>query len=123
MILADTPIWIAHLRTPGWVLAPLLDQGRILAHPFIRGELAVGQIRDRDAVLRTLRQLPQAIVASDDEVMKLISVRKLYGLGAGYIDLHLLASVLLTPDACLWTMDRRLAQIAESLGVGFYPAQ
>ena len=99
----------------------LLDRRRILCHPFVVGEIAVGMFRARDVLIADMRRLPKVTVATDDEVLRLISDHKLYGCGAGYIDLHLLASVLLTPEARLWTKDRRLNELALSFGVA-YPA-
>jgi predicted nucleic acid-binding protein len=99
------------------MLADLLGIGRVLAHSFVTGELAVGSLRQRGTVLEALRDLPQATVASDDEVMMLIEREHLYGIGIGFIDAHLLAAARLTPEALLWTRDRRLRQAAAKLGL------
>ena len=115
MILVDTSVWIDHLRGGDAVLESLLDRGGVLGHPFVIGELALGNLRRRDLVLGALRQLPRAAVASDEEVFGFIEARRLFGHGIGYIDAHLLASVRLTPDARLWTRDRRLRAIAGQL--------
>ncbi len=117
MILADSSIWIDHLRAGDDRLAALLNAGRVLAHPFVIGELALGQLRQRDLVLGALRDLPQAVVAKDDEVLGFIGRTALFGLGIGYVDAHLLAAVRLTPDATLWTRDRRLHAAAERLSL------
>ncbi len=84
----------------------------MLAHPWVTGELALGQLSRRSEILGLLHNLPQAIVATDLEVLTLIENRHLFGLGVGYVDAHLLAATALTPDARLWTRDKRLARIA-----------
>jgi predicted nucleic acid-binding protein len=117
VIIVDTSVWIDHLKNSDNALADLLGTGRVLAHSFVTGELALGSLRQRRAVLESLRDLPQATVASDDEVMMLIEREQLYGLGIGYVDAHLLAAARLTSGALLWTRDRRLRQAATQLGL------
>jgi predicted nucleic acid-binding protein len=117
VIIVDTSVWIDHLKSSDPVLADLLGKGQVLAHSFVTGELALGSLRQRRTVLESLRDLPQANVAGDDEVMMLIEREQLYGLGIGLVDAHLLAAVRLTPGALLWTRDRRLRQAATRLGV------
>lgn len=92
-----------------------MDQGEVITHPFVIGELACGTLQDRDEVLGLLARLPSAVVAGHDEVLLFIERRKLMGKGVGYIDAHLLTSVTLTPDALLWTRDKRLAAVAADL--------
>ncbi len=117
MILVDTSVWIDHLRSADTVLASLLEGGEVLTHPFVIGELAVGNLQPRPIVLHGLRRLPQAHVARHEEVLQFVDQEQLFGLGIGYIDAHLLASVRLTPDAGLWTRDRRLMAIAARLSM------
>jgi predicted nucleic acid-binding protein len=119
MILVDTSVWIDHLRTANEALSALLETGSVLTHPFVTGEIALGYLRRREAILSALRDLPQAIVATDAEVLSFIEEQALAGLGMGYIDVHLLASVRLTAGAALWTRDKRLTGVAERLGVGW----
>lgn len=121
MILVDTSVWVDHLRTGDRVLGQLLDSGGVLGHRFVTGELALGNLRERDLVLSALRELPQATVASDDEVLHFIDRQALFGLGIGYVDAHLLAAVLLTLGAKLWTRDRRLQAAATQLGLATAP--
>ncbi|HWI86113.1 MAG TPA: PIN domain-containing protein [Sphingomonas sp.] len=123
MILVDSSVWIDHLRGGDPILTDLLNVSGVLAHPFVTGELALGSFRNRDVILGALRGLPQAIVAQDPEVSHLIEQHRLFGLGIGYVDAHLLASVKLTPDASLWTRDRRLHEVAARLGVATEPAR
>ena len=117
MILVDSSVWIDHLRSGDRALASLLEAGRALAHPFVIGELALGSLRQREAVLDALRGLPRAVVASDGEVLQFIDRQALYGLGIGYVDAHLLASTRLTPGALLWTRDKRLLSVADRLAL------
>lgn len=118
MILADTSVWVAHFRSNDAELARRLDAGEVLSHPFIVGELAMGNLRDRATVLGALQRLPAAVIATDDEVLGFIERQGLHGLGVGYVDAHLLASVHLTRDTWLWTTDRRLQEVAARMGVG-----
>jgi predicted nucleic acid-binding protein len=117
VILVDTSIWVDHLRVGDERLAALLDGGEVLAHPFVIGELALGNLRQRDVFLSDLFLLPQADVASDEEVLGLIDREKLFGRGIGYIDAHLLAAARLTTDTKLWTRDRTLNMAAAQLGL------
>lgn len=113
MILVDTSIWIDHLRADDSALTRLLETGRVLAHPFVIGELALGHLHQRQPILDALHDLPQATVATDVEVLAFIDRQQLIGLGIGYVeDVHLLASVQLTPGAQLWTRDKRLHAVA-----------
>jgi predicted nucleic acid-binding protein len=118
VILADTSVWIDHLRGADAALAPLLESGRILMHPAVLGEIALGTLRQRDVVLRAMAGLPKAVVATDAEVLGLIDRHALHGRGIGWVDVHLLASTLLTPGVRLWSADRRLAEAAGQIGVG-----
>lgn len=115
MILADTSVWIEHLRAGVPALATELDAGSILMHPFILGELACGNLKHRHEVLSLCAQLPPAPVASDAEALGFIEQRDLMGRGIGYIDVHLLASVMLAGTARMWTFDKRLATVAGEL--------
>jgi predicted nucleic acid-binding protein len=117
LILVDSSVWIDHLRHGDTTLAALLDQGRVLGHPFVIGELALGSLRQRAAIIDALQDLPKANPADANEVLTFIKGQALHGRGIGYIDAHLLASVRLTADAMLWTRDRRLNAIASGLGL------
>lgn len=101
MILVDASIWVDHLRAGDERLIALLNNGEVLGHPFVTGELALGNLRQRDAFLSDLRALPRAVVASDEEVLRLINRQMLFGRGIGYVDAHLLAAARLTADTKL----------------------
>ena len=117
MILVDTSVWVEHLRSASAILSALLDNGWVLGHPFVLGELALGNLRRRDEILRGLRRLPQATSASHLEVLQFIDRETLYGRGIGYVDAHLLAAARLTAGSKLWTRDRHLQAVAAQLGL------
>ena len=116
MVLADTSIWVEHLRRGEPALAKRLSGGLVLMHPFVTGELACGHLKDRASILTDLESLPPARVASNPEVRQLIEERKLWGKGLRWIDAHLLASALLS-SCRFWTFDKRLGQAAAELGL------
>jgi len=113
VILADTSVWVDHFKRADARLSDLLLRTEVLMHPFVIGELALGGLAARSA--RLLGELPHTAVASHDEVMLTIASRGLAGRGIGYVDAHLIAAVLLTSGARLWTRDARLRTVAEDL--------
>lgn len=117
MILADTSVWVDHLRVGNPALQAALVEGNVLVHPLVIGELACGNIARRPQVIALLRELPQALEASHAEALALIDRRRLMGRGMGYIDIQLLAAALITPLARLWTLDKRLAAAAKELEI------
>jgi predicted nucleic acid-binding protein len=117
VILVDTSVWVEHLRHGLPRLATLLQEGEVMIHPWVIGELACGNLRNRQQVLELLLGLPMATVASDTEVLLLIEREQLMGRGIGYIDAHLLASARLS-HCRLWTQDSRLAAVAPEQGWG-----
>jgi predicted nucleic acid-binding protein len=88
-------------------------------HPFVVGEIACGSLRDRESILELLQDLPPAVVADSDEVLRFIECHALHGKGIGYVDVHLLASVALTESAKVWTRDLKLHRIAVALGCAY----
>jgi predicted nucleic acid-binding protein len=117
LILADTSVWIDHLRSGNKAMRKHLNEGRIIIHPFIVAELALGSLRDRARTLALLDLLPQVRVAQLEEVRLMIESRRLYGLGIGLTDVHLLASIFINPSTLLWTKDKPLRNVAEALGI------
>ena len=99
----------------------MLHDGEILGHPFVTGEVALGSLRNRQSVLSDLEDLPQAPVAEHREVLHFVEQNSLFGLGIGYVDAHLLASVRLTPGAALLTRDKRVSAVAERLKIAARP--
>ncbi len=116
MILVDTSVWVDHLRKGNAGLKALLGAGQVLIHSFVIGELALGNLRQRDAILQSLQDLPPAVMAGDSEVLGFIERNARFGLGIGYIDAQLLASARLSA-AHLWTHDKRLHEVAVRLGL------
>lgn len=115
MILIDSSVWIDHLRSKNEYLFNLLQEGRVYMHPFVLGELACGHLKNRSTILSLLADLPMIKVATEIEVLHLIESRKLMGKGIGYVDVHLLASLMLSPGIKLHTSDLRLQSVAAEL--------
>ena len=117
MILVDTSVWIDHLSKGNTLLNSLLLSSSVLIHPFVIGELACGNLHDRNQILDLLADLPASRVADDQEVLFFIEHNDLMGQGIGYVDAHLLASVSLSSPSRLWTVDRKLKNVATGLGL------
>ena len=113
--LVDTSVWVDHFRHTDPGLVRLLDLGEVTMHPFIVGELALGSVSRIAEMIEDLNSLPQATVASADQVLKFIADRKLSGSGIGYVDVHLLAAAAHTSGMHVWTRDKRLLAAAQSL--------
>lgn len=120
MTLPDTSIWIDHFRHANPVLKSLLDEGQVLCHPFVVGELACGSLRDRESTLQLLQTLESAPLADHHEVLALVDRHRLMGTGIGWLDAHLLGSALLA-KAELWTLDQPLMRVARQLGIAASP--
>lgn len=121
MILVDTSVWVEHLRTGQPALRHLLDNAAVLSHPWVIGELALGQLSHRTEVLGLLGSLPAATVATAVETLRFIDGHQLFGTGISYVDAQLLAAARITPDARLWTSDKRLARAATRLDLAVDP--
>ena len=116
MILVDTSIWIDHFRYGDSELRKIIEDDRLLCHPAIIGELALGSLRDRDAVMPYFAAQREAFVATHAEVMTMIDRHSIFSMGIGYTDAHLLASTLLDGRSSLWTRDKRLTAAAQKTG-------
>jgi predicted nucleic acid-binding protein len=121
MILIDTSVWVSHLRTGNDYLKQLLTDEKVTTHPFIIGELACGNLNNRNEILTLLQFLPKSNVASNEEVMLFIEANSLMGIGIGFIDAHLLASTLLSGFQ-IWTLDKKLEKAALQLNINHNPA-
>lgn len=117
MILVATSVWIDHLRQNDEELARRLNDGEVMIHPFVIGELALGNLRNRAEVLTALRGLPQSLVATHEEALLFIEENALSGMRIGCVDAHLLAAVRLSPPALRWTRDKRLLSASTHLGL------
>jgi predicted nucleic acid-binding protein len=117
LILIDTNIWVDHFQRANQHVLDLLDSGRVVMHPYIVAELALGGLHDRELTLASLELLPELPLAELNEVRQLIEIRKLYARGVGFVDAHLIASIIIvqTPTE-MWTNDEALKRAAESFG-------
>ncbi len=118
MVIADTSVWINHFRSGDSHLEKLLLDDDVICHPFIIGELACGNIKNRKHILTLLQALPGSQMIADEEILPFIESKKLHGAGLGLIDVHLLASALLS-NVALWTMDKNLKAAAVQLKVAY----
>jgi len=116
MTLVDTSVWVDHLRARNARLNSLLQDGQVICHPFVVGELACGNLRNRQEILGLLTALPEATISEHREVLHLVDAARLFGRGLGWVDAHLLASALLTGCA-FWTLDRPLRKAAAALKI------
>ena len=118
MVLVDTSVWVSHLRETHAGLVDLLNDGEVACHPFIVGEIACENVRNRTTVLSLLEALPMTVTVEHEEVLAFIENHDLMGKGLGYIDVHLLASAVLS-GLPLWTLDKKLGKAAEGLHCGY----
>jgi predicted nucleic acid-binding protein len=117
MILVDTSIWVDHFRARDAILSRLLARKEVIQHPFVIGEIMMGNPRNRAGILTVMSLLPQSVVAQAHEVLGFVERNRLHGRGIGYIDAHLLASARLTRGTSVWTRDRRMFAAASELGL------
>jgi len=118
MVLVDTSIWVTHLRQGSRQLEKLLMDAEVMCHPFIIGELACGNLKNRNEIISLLQALPMALTIESDEILFYIDRNQLMGKGIGFVDVHLLASAQLT-EVPLWTADKRLKSAADQLELAF----
>jgi predicted nucleic acid-binding protein len=117
LILADTSIWIDHFRSRDKELEKALNRGQIVIHSCVTAELALGSLRDRTSTLAMLDLLPHVGAVQVAELRHMIEARRLYSLGIGLTDAHLIASVFVNSPTLLWTRDKQLRKVAESFGI------
>ena len=118
MILVDTSVWVNHFRQECPRLSQALQEGQVLMHPFVIGEIACGNLRSRPKVLSDLHRLPCAIAADHEEVLGFLEQHRLFGEGITWIDAHLLASARLS-NCRLWTLDAHLLTAATRFHLGY----
>lgn len=116
-VLIDTSVWVDHFRQRNAILTEVLEWDLVLMHPMVLGELACGTPPVRVQTLNDMGLLQSSQQASLREVIDFVERERLYGLGCGLVDMVLLASTLMTPGAELWTLDKRLATLAERFGI------
>ena len=119
MVLVDTSVWVDHFRKGIAGLERLLNEGEVVTHPFIIGELACGSLRNREEILHLLRELPLLPVLDLDEYLHFIDHNRITGSGVGFVDVHLIASARLNSDF-LWTFDRRFKMLAKKMKLAFH---
>lgn len=115
MILVDTSVWVDHLRRTDAAMVRQLEAGNVAVHPLVIGEIACGVLPRRVQILTLLHELPGVAVASNTEALGFIEWQGLAGKGIGYVDVHLLASTMMTAGTTLWTRDKRLSAVASDL--------
>jgi len=118
MILVDTSIWVSHLRQSSRRLEKLLMNAEVMCHPFIIGELACGNLENRNEIISLLQSLPMAPTVEFDEFLFFIDRNHMMGQGVGFVDVHLLASAQLA-GVLLWTADKKLKSSADQLELTF----
>lgn len=118
MILVDTSVWIDHINASDPILVALLNEERVLIHPYVVGEISLGSLRNREVVLGALLDLPSAPIATPEETLYLIEHHRLFNRGIGYVDTSLLASARLKAGVTIWTRDKRLKNVADELDLG-----
>jgi predicted nucleic acid-binding protein len=118
MVIVDTSVWVDHFRRGNGVLYRLLEQGEVVCHSFVVGELACGNLKNREEVLSLLQSLPSAPTLDEDEVLYFIEKNRLMGKGLGLVDVHILAASLLSTIP-LWTKDKKLRNIAKALEIAY----
>jgi len=116
MVIVDTSVWVSHFREGNTELANLLNNGEVVCHPFVIGELACGNLKNRNPILSLLQSLPMGVNADHEEVLEFIERNQLMGKGLGYVDIHLIASAILT-GISIWTHDKKLEQVANALHI------
>lgn len=121
MILVDTSVWVDHFRDPVGEIEGLAASAMLVQHPFVTGELSLGNFKDRRSALTFLDALPAAKVASDGDFLSYVDGSGLDGTGIGFVDAHLLAACRLTPGTLLWSRDKRLERWAEAMGLAWRP--
>lgn len=121
MVLIDTVVWIDHLQSNDEHLSMLLEKEQVLMHPMVIGELAMGNLANRQRTLEDFAKLPEISVATHEEVLFFIEHHQLMGTGIGYIDAHLLTASVLHDTTQLWTRDRRMMAVANELDIKFVP--
>lgn len=118
MVLVDTSVWIFHLKNGNSRLVELLNDDYVACHPFIVGELACGNLRNRTEILLLLQTLPMTIQLEHQEILQFIENNSLMGKGLGYIDVHLIASAL-SSEVLIWTFDKKLNEVSQKFSLGF----
>lgn len=120
-VLVDSSVWVGHFKQRNEHLVALLGTDSVVCHPHIVAEVACGTPPSRKAIISMLSELERVPIASQDELLALLDARRLFGRGCGFVDLSLLASVLINEMTLIWTLDKRFKQIATEVNRAFSP--
>ncbi len=120
-VLVDSSVWVGHFKQRNNHLVALLEEGAVICHPYIIGELACGTPPGRKNIIELLSDLESAPVATHDEFLAMMDARQLYGRGCGYVDMCLLASALLSEKSLIWTLDKRFELLAAEVDRVYRP--
>lgn len=120
-VLVDSSVWVGHFKQRNEHLVSLLENGNVVCHPYVVAEVACGSPPSRRAIICMLAELESAPIATQDELLAMVENRQLYGRGCGFVALGLLASTLLSENARIWTLDKRLASMADELHKAYHP--
>ena len=120
-LLVDTSVWIKFIDDEPQLLAKVLSNPALICHPFVIGELSVGDTGSRSKFLLALETIVQLKVEYDPDVVAFLKENRLQARGIGYIDCHLLASAVSAPNTFIWTFDKRFYRVASQLGVAYNP--
>ena len=121
-ILVDTSVWRRHFsgkltaEHARWFTTVLEEDGALLVHPWVIGELLLGGLSAREETL--LQLVPSATQVADADLLGFIRHRRLAQRGIGWVDAQFLACAL-THSALLWAIDRDLEGVAEELKIRF----
>lgn len=118
-VLVDTAVWSQHFKHNSEDLQRLLLTNRVRMHPMILGEIACGTPPSRATTLSHFALLPTVATATNQEVMDFLDRHQLYSKGCGWVDFHLLVSVLISENTAFWTRDKRLRTLAKQFKVAF----
>ena len=120
-VLVDSSVWVGHFKQRNEHLVSLLEDGRVIGHPYVVAEVACGTPPSRRAIIGMLADLESAPIATQGELLTMVEKQQLYGRGCGFVDMSLLASALLSENAYLWTLDRRLELLASEMKRAYRP--
>jgi predicted nucleic acid-binding protein len=118
MVLVDTSVWVSHLRLGNPKLQEMLQEGKVVSHPFIIGELTCGNISNRVEIISLMQSLPMLDIVEHEELLLFIEHNKMMGTGLGFVDVHLMAAAILA-GIPLWTQDKKLRQACSRLSIDF----
>jgi predicted nucleic acid-binding protein len=118
-VLVDTSVWLRALagKQPyASHLDALLRWRHVLGHPFVYGELLMGDNGGRAELLERYELLRTAVVMPHREVVAFVRSQSLQARKLGWVDVHLIASAI-NAEALLWSADGSISLAAQDLGI------